>query len=169
MARVRMPDHVLNSWDDVNLCLAEIGECQRKVEAIESEMQRAIDDAKLTAGINAEPYTQRIAKLELQIKGYVDEHSDDMGKKKTMSLQFGQTGYRKSTKVILPKAEAKIAAIVKALRVRGMSDCIVSPPPKVNKDALKKYPADDILAVGANIKVDDVFWYAVDRESLLEQ
>ena len=40
MARVRMPDHVLNSWDDVNLCLAEIGECQRKVEAIESEMQR---------------------------------------------------------------------------------------------------------------------------------
>lgn len=119
--------------------------------------------------INAEPYTQRIAKLELQIKGYVDEHSDDMGKKKTMSLQFGQTGYRKSTKVILPKAEAKIAAIVKALRVRGMSDCIVSPPPKVNKDALKKYPADDILAVGANIKVDDVFWYEVDRESLLEQ
>ena len=71
MARVRMPDHALNSWDDVNLCLAEIGECQRKVEAIESEMQRAIDDAKLTAGINAEPYTQRIAKLELQIKGYV--------------------------------------------------------------------------------------------------
>ena len=164
-----MPDHVLNSWDDVNLCLAEIGECQRKVEAIESEMQRAIDDAKLTAGINAEPYTQRIAKLELQIKGYMDEHSDDMGKKKTMSLQFGQTGYRKSTKVILPKAEAKIAAIVKALRVRGMSDCIVSPPPKVNKDALKKYPAVDILAVGANIKVDDVFWYEVDRESLLEQ
>lgn len=169
MARVRMPDHPLNSWDDVNLCLAEIGECQRKVEAIEAEMQRKIDEAKLAANIDAEPYTQRIAKLELQIKGYVDVHSEDMGKKKTMSLQFGQTGYRKSTKVILPKAAAKIATIVQALRARGMSDCIVSPPPKVNKEALKKYPADEILAVGANIKIDDVFWYEVDRESLLEQ
>ena len=29
--------------------------------------------------------------------------------------------------------------------------------------------ASERLAVGANIKVDDVFWYEVDRESLLEQ
>ncbi len=169
MARVRIPEPSLNSWDEVNLCLAEIGECQRKVEAVEADMQQKIDDAKLAASVAAESYLQRIGKLELQIKGYVDDHNEDLGKKKTMRLQFGETGYRKSTKIILPQGAAKISAIVQALRARDMSDCIVSPPPKVNKDALKKYPANDILAVGANVKVKDVFWYEVDRESLLEQ
>lgn len=169
MARVRIQNEALDSWDGVNLCLAEIGECQREVEAIEALMQEAIDNAKLEAGIKAEPLRQRITALELQIKAFVDDHSDEMGGKKTRLLQFGQVGYRKSTKVLLPKAAAKVAEIIRSLKNKGMGDCVISPPEKIDKDALKKYPANDILGVGANLKVEDTFWYEIDRESLIPE
>ncbi|MDL2217404.1 host-nuclease inhibitor Gam family protein [Christensenellaceae bacterium OttesenSCG-928-M15] len=168
MARVKIPEITLKSWDEVNLCLAEIGECQRAIEAAEADMQATIDDAKLTAGMAAEPYQNRVKALELQIKAYVDNNMDDLGKKKTKQLPFGKTGYRKSTKAVVPRGAAKVAAIVKKLREHNMTDCIVTKPPTINKDALKKYPANEILAVGANIKADDTFWYEVDRESLQE-
>lgn len=169
MARVRIENEALNSWDHVNLCLAEIGECQRGIEVVEAKMQEAIDNAKLAAGMEAEPLRQRISALELRIKAFVDEHADDMGGKKTKQLQFGQTGYRKSTKILLPKGAAKIAAIIRALRKQGMNDCVITQPEKVDKEALKKYSVPDIVAVGANIKIEDVFWYEIDRESLLDK
>lgn len=47
-----------------------------------------------------------------------------------------------------------------------MDDCVKTPAPSVDKDALRKYPTQDIVAVGASIEVDDVFWYEPDREKL---
>lgn len=169
MARVRMPDKCdLASWDDVNLTLAEIGELERKVTDIETQMQTDIDAAKLAAEVAADPHKKRIQALELQIKMYVDENAVDMGGKKTKQLTFGQVGYRRSTKVMLPKAAAKVADIIRSLKSRGMSDCVVSPPEKIDKEALKKYPANEITAAGAGLKVEDVFWYEVDKEKLAE-
>lgn len=169
MARVRMPEKCeLKSWDEVDLYLAEIGEKQRCIECIEAKMQEKIDAAKLEADDAAAAHRNRIAQLETQIKLYTEENASDMGGKKTKVLTFGQLGYRRSTKVMLPKAAAKLAEIISALKGRGMTDCVVTPLPKIDKDVLKKYPANDITAVGAGLKVEDVFWYEVDREKLAE-
>lgn len=166
MARVRIEDTALHSWDDVDVCLADIGECQRGIEAVEAKMQEAIDSAKLAAGMEAAPYQERIKRLELDIKRFVDAHSTDLDGKKTKQLTFGQTGYRRSTKVMLPKAAAKIGEIVRNLRAKGMDNCIVPQPEKVNREALKKYTPEQIREVGAGIVVKDTFWYEVDREKL---
>lgn len=165
--RVRMPEKcTLLGWDDVNLSLAEIGELQRSIEAVEAAMQQKIDDAKLEADDAAAPHQSRIEHLGNQIKLYTEEHANEMGGKKTMTLGFGQLGYRKSTKVTLPKVAAKISAIIAALKARGMSDCVIAPPEKIDKEALKKYPVSEVVAAGAGIKVEDVFWYEVDRAKL---
>lgn len=169
MARVRIPEKCeLKGWDEVDLYLAEIGEKQRCIESIEAKMQETIDTAKLEADVAATPHRNRITQLETQIKLFTEEHANDMDGKKTKVLTFGQLGYRRSTKVMLPKAAAKLAEIISALKSRGMTDCVVTPPPKIDKDVLKKYPVNDITAVGAGIKVEDVFWYEVDREKLAE-
>ena len=60
----------------------------------------------------------------------------------------------------------KLAEIIQLLRSKGMDDCVKTPAPSVDKDALRKYPTQDIVAVGASIEVDDVFWYEPDREKL---
>lgn len=168
MARKRIEDPVttLADWEAVNLALAEIGECERQVESVEAEMQAHMDELKLQAEMAASASQKRIAELERSIKAFVEDHAEDMDGKKTKVLNFGSTGFRKSTKITIPKAGAKLAELIRKLKQNGMKDCVVAPPEKVDRDALRKYQADEILAVGAGLKVDEVFWYEVDRKKL---
>jgi hypothetical protein len=46
-----------------------------------------------------------------------------------------------------------------------MTDCI-NIKETINKERLGEYPDEVIAAVGAGKKVEDVFWYEVDREKL---
>ncbi|EES73472.1 putative bacteriophage Mu Gam like protein [Paenibacillus sp. oral taxon 786 str. D14] len=169
MARVRIPDQpALKSWDDVDLTLKEIGECQLAIERIEAEMNAQISDIKLAAEMSAKPHKERIKLLELQMKAFVEANRDDLGNKKTKEINFGRTGFRKSTKIVLPRAAAKLAEVIRRLKEFGMTDCIIQPPEKIDKDNLKKYPENDILKVGASLTVEDTFWYEVDREKLAD-
>jgi len=166
MARKRIEDEApaFTGWDDVDQALAVICDNQRSIEAIEAEMQEAIDAAKAAAELKARVYIDNNARLERQIKLFAEDHRDDMDGKKSKTLNFGSLGFRKSTKIKVPKAPAKLAEMIRLLLERNMNDCVVQPPAKVDKDALRKYPADDILNVGGGVESTDVFWYEVDRE-----
>lgn len=168
MARKRVVDEApaFESWDDVNQALATIGDNQRMVESFEAEMQEKIDAAKAEAEVKSRIYIEGTKRLEKQIRNFAEANRDDMDGKKTKTLNFGAVGFRKSTKITLPKAPAKVAEIVKQLIARGMSDCVKQAEPKIDKEALRKYPTANIVAVGAGIKVDDVFWYEPNRERL---
>ena len=168
MARTRVEDTApaFESWDDVDQALATIGDNQRTIEGFEAHMQEAMDQAKAEADARARIFIEANKKLERQIMDFAEVHRDDMDGKKTKVLNFGSVGFRKSTRITLPKAPLKLAEIVKRLVARGMSDCIKLAEPKVDKDALKKYPAEDIISVGAGVKVEDTFWYEPDREKL---
>ena len=168
MARKRVEDTVpsLESWDDVNQALATIADNQRTVENFEAAMQNKIDEAKAEAEARSRVFIEATKRLERQIKEFAEVHRDDMDGKKTKTLNFGAVGFRKSTKIKLPKAPTKLAEIIQLLRSKGMDDCVKTPAPSVDKDALRKYPTQDIVAVGASIEVDDVFWYEPDREKL---
>ncbi len=164
MARKRIIEKCeLKTWEDVDLYLAEISENERSINTIESDMQNGIDELKLAADLAAKTHIDRIAHLESQINLFADTHTEDLGGKKTIMLTFGQLGYRKSTSVTLPKDVTKI---IIELKSRGMNDCIITPPEKVDKEKLKKYPASDITAAGASLKVKDVFWYETAKETL---
>ncbi|SKC68510.1 host-nuclease inhibitor Gam family protein [Maledivibacter halophilus] len=161
MARVRIPDEpVLKSWDDVNLNLKEIAECEIEIEKIQGEMNRRISDVKLEAEMDAKPYKESIKTLEKQVKNFVESNRADL-KGKTKFLNFGKTGFRKSTKIVLRKVDN----IIRNLKSFGMVDCIKIKE-SVNKDVLKKYTDADIAKIGASKKVEDVFWYEVDKEKL---
>lgn len=161
MARVRIHDKpALESWDDVNLTMKEIGECQIEIDKIEADMNMKISDTKLEYEMKAQTFKDRIAKLEIDLKDFVESNKHELdGKSKV--LNFGRTGFRQSTKIVLRKVEN----IIKNLKAYGMKDCI-NVKETVNKDNLKKYPDEDIAKVGATKKVEDVFWYEVDKEKL---
>lgn len=168
MARVRIEEPKLKSWDDVDAALKQIGEHQRNITIIEAKMNDKINQAKVKAEDDAKGDKESIKSLEVQVKEFVESNREDLGNKKTKELNFGKVGYRKSTKISLPKAGNKLAEIIKKLKSFGMTDCIVTQPEKIDKDALKKYPANDVIKVGAGLKVDDVFWYEADEEKLAE-
>lgn len=166
MARKRVIEEpTLKSWEDVNDALRQIAEAQIALGDIESDMQKQIIGAQKVAEEQSKPIKDAQARLEREIKAFVTEHRDEMGKAKTMTLTFGEVGFRLSTSISLPRAKEKLKEIIRRLKSRHMHDCIVVEE-KISKDALKKYGEDTVNAVGATWKQSDVFGYEVNIAKL---
>ena len=166
MARKRVVEAPsLHSWEDVNDALRQIAEAQIALGEIQSDMQKQILGAQKVAEEQSKPLNDNVAKLEREIKSFVTDHRDEMGKTKSMVLTFGEVGFRLSTSVSLPRAKEKLVEIIRRLKSRQMTDCIVVEE-KVSKEALKKYGEDTVNAVGATWKQSDVFGYEVNIAKL---
>lgn len=166
MARTRViEDPTLKSWEDVNDALRQIAEAKIAVGEIEGAMQKQILGAKKVAEQQSKPYNDEVARLEREIKTFVTEHRDDLGKVKTKSLTFGEVGFRLSTAISLPRAKEKLEAIIRQIKSRKMLDCIVTEE-KISREALKKYGKDTVNAVGATWKQEDVFGYELNLDYL---
>ena len=166
MARKRVVEAPsLHSWEDVNDALRQIAEAQIALGEIQSDMQKQILGAQKVAEEQSKPLNDHVAKLEREIKSFVTDHRDEMGKTKSMVLTFGEVGFRLSTSVSLPRAKEKLEEIIRRLKSRQMTDCIVVEE-KVSKEALKKYGEDTVNAVGATWKQSDVFGYEVNIAKL---
>ena len=161
MARKRVADEPrLKTWEDVNEALRQIAEAQIAANDIESDMQKQILGAQKIAEEQTRPYKDSIARLEREIKLFVTDHREDLGKGKSRTLTFGDVGFRLSTSVTLPRAKEKLEEVIRRLKSRQMTDCILVEE-KVSKEALKKYGEDTVNAVGATWKQSDVFGYEV--------
>lgn len=166
MARKRVVEAPsLHSWEDVNDALRQIAEARIALGEIQSDMQKQILGAQKVAEEQSKPLNDNVAKLEREIKSFVTDHRDEMGKTKSMVLTFGEVGFRLSTSVSLPRAKEKLEEIIRRLKSRQMTDCIVVEE-KVSKEALKKYGEDTVNAVGATWKQSDVFGYEVNIAKL---
>ena len=166
MARKRVVEAPsLHSWEDVNDALRQIAEAQIALGEIQSDMQKQILGAQKVAEEQSKPLNDNVAKLEREIKSFVPDHRDEMGKTKSVVLTFGEVGFRLSTSVSLPRAKEKLEEIIRRLKSRQMTDCIVVEE-KVSKEALKKYGEDTVNAVGATWKQSDVFGYEVNIAKL---
>lgn len=162
-ARRRLEDTALKNWTEVDDTLREIGRIDMEIESMEAEYNRKITDLKEELANQAQPLQERKAFLERLVKEFAESHKDALDGKKSRELNFGRVGFRQSTKVIL----RNVKAIIAALRARGMTDCIVIKE-EVSKDTLKKYDPATVEALGAKIKTEDVFWYEVNRDKLVE-
>lgn len=166
MARKRVVEAPsLHSWEDVNDALRQIAEAQIALGEIQSDMQKQILGAQKVAEEQSKPLNDNVAKLEREIKSFVTDHRDEMGKTKSVVLTFGEVGFRLSTSVSLPRAKEKLEEIIRRLKSRQMTDCIVVEE-KVSKEALKKYGEDTVNAVGATWKQSDVSGYEVNIAKL---
>ena len=112
MARKRVVEAPsLHSWEDVNDALRQIAEAQIALGEIQSDMQKQILGAQKVAEEQSKPLNDNVAKLEREIKSFVTDHRDEMGKTKSMVLTFGEVGFRLSTSVSLPRAKEKLEEI----------------------------------------------------------
>ena len=146
MARKRMEDPSLKSWDEVNAALKLIRDNEIELELIEADMGKKIADIK---------------ELELQVKEFVTLNKAEL-KGKSREMDFGKVGFRMPTKLMLPK---QVEKVIKTLKKYGMGDCITVKE-SVNKDILKTYDEKTILSVGGTLKKEDTFWYETNREEL---
>ena len=116
MARKRMEDPSLKSWDEVNAALKLIRDNEIELELIEADMGKKIADIKEQAAEQAVPYRDDIKKLELQVKEFVTLNKAEL-KGKSREMDFGKVGFRMSTKLMLPK---QVEKVIKTLKKYGM-------------------------------------------------
>lgn len=95
MARKKVTEQVLRSWDEVNESLKVIGKAQDEIAAIEAEMNSKIAEIKAEAKEKVKPYETDIKVKELMIQQYTSEHRDEL-KGKSFKLAFGTVGIRLS-------------------------------------------------------------------------
>ncbi|WP_293719865.1 host-nuclease inhibitor Gam family protein [uncultured Phascolarctobacterium sp.] len=160
MARVRIKEEGLQSWEEVDQHLRRLGEIGNRISRLEADYNDKVTELKGKVDEKVKPLILEKEQLERQIKDYAECNRLDLnGKTKVMT--FGQLGFRQSTSIIVRKA----AAVIKALKEKGLTGCI-NIRESVNKDELRKQTDDVISAVGAVKKVEDVFWYEPDFEKL---
>lgn len=164
MARKKVTEAVIGSWDEVNEALKVIGDAQDEIAAIEAEMNSLITEIKAEAKEKIKPYESAIKMKELMIQQYTSEHREEL-KGKSYKLAFGTVGFRLSTKLILPK---DLKTVIKNLQMNGMMDCLTTKV-TVNKDILKTYAEKEILNVGASLKKEDTFWYETEKDTVQDK
>lgn len=161
--RTRIETTTLKNWEEVNGALRQIAEAQNEISILESGMNLQIDAIKSAFAEKVQPYQAEVKKQEMLVKEFVTENRTDL-KGKSKKMTFGTVGFRASTKLSLPKNLEKVIA---ALKKREMNDCITVRE-TVNKDVLKTYGTEDILAVGGKLKQEDTFWYDTQKEAVNE-
>lgn len=163
MARKRVTEPQLKSWEDVDACLKAMGDAENQISVITAEMNAAIAEAKKAAEEKAAEYKERIKQNEGKIKEFTTVRKEEL-KGKSRQLTFGTVGFRQSTKLLLPSDTAEV---ILKLRENGMADCI-NVKETINKDTVKSYPEEEILRIGGYLQRSDTFWYETDKDTLAE-
>ena len=161
MARKKVTsDPVLRDWAAVDTALRDLKECRHTLAEMSIDLDRRVDSLKDEYNRNAQPLQNRMKRLEADIKEFVDAHRAELDGK-SRALVFGKVGYRSSSRLML--APAKVAEAIAALKALGRKE-LIKTTETLDREALKKEPAEVLESIGAYIRTRDEFYYDLDDE-----
>ena len=87
MARVRIKEEGLQSWDEVDQHLRRLGEIDNKICRLETDYNDKVTDLKAKVDEKVKPLVLEKEQLERQIKDYAETNRFDLnGKTKVMTF-----------------------------------------------------------------------------------
>lgn len=142
----------LETIEDVNLALRDIGLARKELDAIDTDALKRIAEVKTDAAKRGEALRNRIAETAGKIQAYAEYNRAELFRdRKSVELSFGVIGFRKSTKISVKKTTLEL---LRKLRLDG---CIrVKEEP--DKDAMAALDDETLTAVDAARKVSDDFF-----------
>lgn len=161
MARTRMEGTALQSWEDVDAALREVGEITRELQLKEAALNESVDKLKEEAKADSASQVARKKELELAMKEFCEANRVEFTKVKTRKLTFGSVGFRLSTKIMIKR----IAETLQALKDLKLVGCIRIKE-EVDKEAMKNLTDETLAEVGASRKTENAFGYELDLERL---
>ena len=167
MARIK-PNNVqpVKTVDEANEAMREIGELKRIIVDIENRMNDDIATLKTKAAEDAATYRTKLEALENGVYAFAAVKKDDLfdEKQRSLKLDFGTIGYRRSHEIGLMKGFTWKAVMAK-LKELAFSDAIrIKEEP--DKEIMKSWPSERLQLVGCEKKEKDTFWYEVDEVRL---
>lgn len=103
----------IESLDDVNMALKDIGLAQKELDAIDAKANAEIAKIKEKALKDGESLRTKITESASKIQSYAEYNKDELFKDaKSLELSFGKIGYRKSTKISVKKTTLEMLKIL---------------------------------------------------------
>ncbi len=168
MAKRSKPSNLqpIRTPGEANETIREIGEVKRVIAEIENRMNDDIAEIKAGAAEDAAPHRSRLEALENGIYAFAEVKKDELfdEKKRSLKLDFGVIGYRRSHEIATQKgftwktvlAKLKELAFNEAIRTKEEPD----------KDVMNGWPTERLHLVGCEKKEKDTFWYEIDEVKL---
>lgn len=156
MTRKRIEGTALNSWNEVDTCLSEIGTIDRELALLEASQNEQIDRIKANTKATAQPLHDKKSGIELAIKEFCEANRGEFAKVKTKPLTFGAVGFRLSTKIMIKR----VADTLQALKDLKLLTCIRTKE-ELDKEAMKNLSTETLAEVGASLKTENTFGYEV--------
>ena len=150
----------LESLDDVNLALRDIGLAEKELEAIDNEANKRIAEIKTETAKEGEKLRSRIQVLSAKIAAFAEYNKAELFKdNKSVELSFGKFGWRKTTKISVKKTTLEL---LKKMKLFQYIRCKEEP----DKNAMTELTDDALLQVDACRKITDDFFCEADTEEV---
>jgi phage host-nuclease inhibitor protein Gam len=162
-SRKRIEGTTLQSWDDVDNCLAQIARADRELMIIEGAANETLEEIRQDMKVRSQPILDRKAGLELAVKEYCEANRAEFASVKTKQLSFGEVGFRLSTKIVIKK----IAETLQTLKDFHLHHCIRIKE-EADKEAMKALTDEVLAEVGASRKTENTFGYTLNLERISE-
>jgi len=160
MARLKPQVGKIETLDQANLVLKEIGLLEKELESIDGDAHKQIAEIKEAAAKAGQVIRRRIADDSALLGAYAEYNRADLFKdKKSVQLSFGSFGYRKSTSISVKKTTLELLKklnLTKYIRIKEEAD----------KDAMAALDDETLAQVDAVRKVKDDFFCEADKEEV---
>lgn len=148
--------------------LAEIAALDRKLGAIEGDLNATIDTARERAKAESEPLLKRRKELCDAMGTFATLNRAELFKeRKSLDLGFGTIGFRRSSQIVQINKINKFMTLEK-LHEFGFTEGIRTKQ-EVNKEALENWPEERLQLVGLRRQIRDVFFIEINIEEITLQ
>ncbi|MDR2033516.1 MAG: host-nuclease inhibitor Gam family protein [Helicobacteraceae bacterium] len=146
----------VSSWNDVDIALKEIGECEIKIANIEGEATIAINEIKEAAKPKIAPFAAKKEHLEKLVTLFCEGNKSEFADKRSKQFNFGEVGYRLVKSVALPRVREKIAALIKSIKAYGYGECVAAEE-TINKEMIVELEDAALVKLGLKRTIKDSF------------
>jgi phage host-nuclease inhibitor protein Gam len=150
----------INSLEDANLVLKEIGILEHELAGIDAEAHKQMADIKADAAKKGEALRKRIVDNAALLGAYAEYNRSDLFKdRKSVDLVFGSFGYRKSTSISVKKTTLELLHKLKL-------DTYIRLKEEADKEAMAKMTDEELAQVDAVRKEKDDFFCEANKEEI---
>jgi len=160
MARLKPNLGKIETLDQANLVLKEIGLLEKELEIIDGDAHKRIAEIKAEAAHAGEAIRKRIVDASARLGAFAAYNRDELFKdKKSVQLSFGAFGYRKSTSISVKKTTLEL------LKKLGLYTYILTKE-EPSKEAMADMDDEMLAQVDAVRKVKNDFYCEADKEEI---
>lgn len=150
----------LETLDDVNLAMKDIGLWQKELDAIDTAAHKKIAEIKTEASKEGEELREKISGTVAKIQAFAEYNKDEFfTDRKSVDLSFGTMGWRKSTSISVKKTTLELLKQLKMKKFIRIKE-------EVDKEQLSTLDDETLATVDAVRKIKNEFFVEAKTEEI---